>query len=60
MNAHNLQLQIQSIAITVRVEGMKAENKIRSGLNQSPAYGQDDFEYYASELDALMQGVSYD
>ena len=60
MNAHNLQLQIQAMAVMVRVDGMKAENQVREQLGHSLAYQEDSFEIMACELDGIMQSVSHE
>lgn len=59
MNAHNLQIHIQAMAVVVRVEGMKADNDIRFNRRENFAYDQSDFEYAAADLDKLMQDVDH-
>lgn len=60
MNAHNLQIQIQAMAIMVRVDGMKADNAIRFNKGENFAYDESDFEYQADQLDNLMREVSHE
>lgn len=55
MSPYNLQLQIQAMAIMVRVEGMKAENQQRLQQQESMQYYEDAFEIMACELDGLTQ-----
>jgi len=40
----------------VRVEGMKIENKVRAGRNDSPAYYEDNFERSAF----IIENYSHD
>lgn len=60
MNSQNLQLQIQAMAVMVRVDGMKAENQSRQYYGEGPAYHDDSFEIMACELDGIMQSVSHE
>lgn len=58
MTPMNLQIQIQAMAIMVRIEGMKAENQ-QSIQNQTGVqYSEDSFEIKACELDSLWQEVT--
>ena len=60
MNAQNLQLQIQAMAVMVRVDGMKAANNAKFISCQQIIYHEDSFEIMACELDGIMQNVSHE
>lgn len=60
MNPLNLQLQIEAMAIMVRVEGMKAANLVAALRQEYPAYDESDFDTYACQLDGIMQAVSHE
>lgn len=60
MNATNLQLQIEAMAVMVRVDGMKAENSLHIARGGYPPYGESDFEVYACQLDSIVQAVSHE
>lgn len=60
MSPHNLQIQLQAMAVMVRVEGMKAENSSKVAIGQNPVYDESDFERSACDIDELMQEVSHE
>jgi len=60
MSPHNLQSQMQVMAIMVRVEGYKAENAERVRLDMNGQFGLKDFDDAANEITEIMQNVSYE
>jgi len=60
MTPVNLQIQIQAMAIMVRIEGMKADNQQRVHREEYAANTELDFERMACELDGLQQQVSHE
>jgi len=59
MSPTNLEIQIQAMAIMVRVDGMKAENKIREMNESDPRHEEIDFIEMADQLDSLLPQVSH-
>ena len=55
MNDWQLSIYIESMAITVEVEGMKAENKQCEAMKKSMAYVEDDFFKKAENLYVLAR-----
>jgi len=53
----NLKLYIKAMAVMVRVDGMKSENKAREQLDLSLAYQEDSFELMAQDLDRISRGI---
>lgn len=59
MTPVNLQIQIEAMAIIVRVDGMKADNKIREIEGCDIRYDDPAFILMAEQLDELVAQVSY-
>ena len=57
MNATNLQLQIEAMAVVARVEGMKAQNAKNAALGEYPEYDFAAFEVYAFQLDNIRDSI---
>lgn len=57
MQAAVFSLVAEMNAIMVRVEGMKADNQRRLGMQESIAYVEEDFEYQACEIDRISQQI---
>lgn len=60
MSPINLQIQIQAMAIMVRVDGMKADNTIRKMNGSDLRYHEIEFQGMADQLDGLLSQVSYE
>jgi hypothetical protein len=60
MSPTNLQLQIEAMAVMVRVEGMKAQNARCAMMDEYPEYDLSDFDTYADQLDGIRQAVSHE
>lgn len=58
MEKQILEIQIQAMAVVVRVEGMKADNQQREHRQESLAYVESDFERAACELESLWQELT--
>jgi len=57
MEDWQVQLQLQAMAVMVRVEGMKADNEQLRATNEPPLYNGEDFERMACEIESCIQGM---
>jgi hypothetical protein len=58
LESHHLQLNILAQAELVRVEGMKAENKIAELEGRPLPYGEDDFHSMANAIEIMAREFS--
>lgn len=57
MNATQTKLLIDAMAVSARVEGMKAQNQINIAKGEYPEFLYHDFDCLACELDGIGQSL---